>query len=279
MARKDYMSWKTLLRVAPRDDDLQSIQSLWTGALELLTSGERDWQQRLPQDLVDEKQLHGYEHIQALLSMRPNVGGNARFVQLACPFLMVISHPALLDCLSVDVYVEDQYSFISGSSGTRAIPFFHRLSNSLLKDHVTSPESNATSFEDTLLALATALREVLRRTYKATFHDGLPALVESIGTIDIDSNSVAVHAIETLVAELQRMISRAHALLTRDADDGEGNGIKLPPVLVSTFPQDVQLPGDRHDKDKRDITQIDIVPTEGEVRSEWPEFLPSPDIT
>ena len=48
MAREDYMSWKTLLRFAPRNNDLQSIQRIWTGALELLTSGERDWQQRLP---------------------------------------------------------------------------------------------------------------------------------------------------------------------------------------------------------------------------------------
>ena len=111
---EDYMSWRTLLRVAPRNNDLQSIQNLWTGALELLTNGEKDWQQRLPQDLVDEKQLHGYKHIQALLSMRPNVGGSASFVQLARPFLMVISHPALLDCLSVDVYVGDLYKFQGG---------------------------------------------------------------------------------------------------------------------------------------------------------------------
>jgi len=279
MAREDYMSWKTLLRVAPQNDDLQSIQRLWAGALELLTSGERDWQQRLPQDLVDEKQLHGYEHIQALLSMRPNVGGNGRFVQLARPFLMVISHPALLDCLSVDVYVGDLYNFISGSGGARAIPFFQSLTNSLVEDHVTSPENNATLFEDTLLALATALREVLRRTHKAIFHEDLPTLVESIRYIDLDTNSVAIHTIKIRVAELHRMISRAQAILVKDADDGEENGIKLPPVLVSTFPRDIQPAGDRHDNDKRDITEIDIVPTEGEVRSERPEFLPSPDTT
>ncbi|KAE9969426.1 hypothetical protein EG328_006874 [Venturia inaequalis] len=33
---------------------------------------------------------------------------------------------------------------------------------------------------------------------------------------------------------------------------------------------------DRHDNDKKSISQIAIIPTEGEIRSEWPEYLPSP---
>ncbi|KAF2672897.1 hypothetical protein BT63DRAFT_450926 [Microthyrium microscopicum] len=33
---------------------------------------------------------------------------------------------------------------------------------------------------------------------------------------------------------------------------------------------------DRHDNDKKSISQIAIIPTEGEIRSEWPEYLPAP---
>lgn len=33
---------------------------------------------------------------------------------------------------------------------------------------------------------------------------------------------------------------------------------------------------DRHDNDKKSISQIAIIPTEGEIRSQWPEYLPSP---
>jgi hypothetical protein len=91
------------------------------GALELLTNEERDWQQRLPQDLIDEEQLFGYEHVKYLLNMRPNGFGNARFIQLTRPFLIAITHSALLDCLSVDTYVGDLYNFISGSGGTRSL--------------------------------------------------------------------------------------------------------------------------------------------------------------
>jgi hypothetical protein len=39
---------------------------------------------------------------------------------------------------------------------------------------------------------------------------------------------------------------------------------------------DFEAPRDRHDNEKRDITQIAIIPTEREIRTGSPEFLPSP---
>ncbi|MCJ1246493.1 hypothetical protein MMC30_003701 [Trapelia coarctata] len=268
-------------RSSPQDKTIyrgKSIRQLWPGALELLASGERDWQQRLPQDLVDEEQLHGYEHIRALLSMRPTTGGKASFLELTRPFLMVITHPALLDCLSVDNHVGDLYTFISGSGGNRAIPFFQSLVNSLSDERLKALNTHESPGEDTLVALATALREVLRRTPKALYHEDLPALAESISkAIGRKRDSVAIHTVVERVAELQRMIYRAQGVLGRDTDDIEEGGIILQSVITSTYPRDIQLPGDRHDNDKRDITDIDVIPTEGEVRSERPEFLPSPN--
>lgn len=202
-AREDYISWKSILRAAPRQNDLRSIQQLWTGALDLLLGGEKDWQQRLLQDLVDEGNLHGYEHIQALLSMRPITGGQARFVELARPFLMVISHPAVLDCLSVDIYVGNLYNFISGSGGNRAIPFFQHIVNSLSDEHLKTAEPNKTATESTFVALATALREVMRRTPKALLHEDLPKLAESISkAVGQKADSVAIHTVVERVAEL-----------------------------------------------------------------------------
>lgn len=184
-----------MLRVAPRLNDLPSIQRLWTAALELLTSGEREWQHRLPADLVEEK-LHGFQHIQVLLSMRPNTGGKARILEFTQPFLMVITHPALLDCLSVDVYVGDLYNFISGSGGNRAIPFFQSLIESLPEKRLDTREADEVSAENTLVALATALREVLRRAPKALFHEDLPALAKGLSeNIDRNSDSVGIHTV------------------------------------------------------------------------------------
>jgi hypothetical protein len=279
IAREDYKSWKGILRTPPRDNDLEIVERLWVGALELLTNGERDWQQRLPQDLVDENQLFGYEHVKYLLNMRPNGCGNARFIQLTRPFLIAITHSALLDCLSVDTYVGDLYNFISGSGGTRALPFFQSLSNSLSEESRAPSEADTKIYEDLLVAMATALREVLRRTPKTLLHEDLPSLVESIKNasecLGLDSNSVAFHTVALRVAELQRMIRRTQGVLMEDIDDGKESAN---PIVASTYPRDIQLPGNRHDNDKLDITEISVLPTEDEIRSECPEFLPSPNV-
>ncbi len=50
--------------------------------------------------------------------------GSPYFVELARPFLQVITHKALLDSLAVDTAVGGLYNFISSNNGTRAIPLF-----------------------------------------------------------------------------------------------------------------------------------------------------------
>ena len=278
MARADYMSWKSILRTPPSNDGLQTAERLWSDALELLTNGERDWRQRLPRDLVDEE-LPGFNHVRNILDTRPNVGGDARFIRVARLFLMVITHSALLDCLSVDTYVGDLYNFISGSGGTRAIPFFQSLNNSILSETgLASRATDPESIEDLLIAMTTALRELLRRVPKAILHDDLPLVVQSLNNISevlgLDESSVAAHTLVKRVAELQRMIWRAQGIRSEDANPVEEH---TSPVVVSTYPRDIQLPGNRHDNDKMDITEINIIPTEDEIRSEHPDFLPSPN--
>ncbi|MCJ1464386.1 hypothetical protein MMC07_002999 [Pseudocyphellaria aurata] len=282
-AKEDYVTWKRFLKSPPLGPDLQRMEKLWSGALEILTNGERDWKQRLPQDLVDEDQgLHGLKHVQEIMSERANRGGDESFIEVARPFLLVITHPALLDCLTVDIYVGDLYNFISGSGGTRAVPFFQSLGNNLLKQRLASPGSSSQILEETLAAMATALREVLRRTQKALFHENILALVDTIHQIsssfDLSRSPVAIHTVVMRVAELQRMIRRAHGLLERDTNISDENALESRHEVTSTYPRDIQLPGDRHDNDRRDITEISILPTEDEIRSERIEFLPSTSI-
>jgi hypothetical protein len=44
-------------------------------------------------------------------------------------------------------------------------------------------------------------------------------------------------------------------------------------TLTSQLTIDPAAPGNRHDNDKDDITDIIIIPTESEIRSDYPEFL------
>lgn len=87
-----------------------------------------------------------------------------------------MTHTALLDCRSVDTSVGGLYNFISGSNGTRAIPFFKNFVAALrqapLPDTGTVPMS--------LFSMSTALCEMLNRERRAIFNEDLPSVVDSI---------------------------------------------------------------------------------------------------
>jgi hypothetical protein len=255
------------------------MERLWSGALVILDEEDRDWTQMLPRDLDDEGH-YGRQHIQTLLGMVAHTNGCREFVDLAHPFLLVITHPALLHCLSVDTFVGNLYNYISGSNGTRAIPFFKRLSTNLVEAHIESSKvSLIMTLAGTLVAMSTAICEVLRREPRATFHDDLPDLVDSLENIPeitgLDNRSTAFQILAKRVAELRAMIARAKGLLDHPEEPRVG-GVSTT-VVASTYPRDIALPGDRHDNDKLDITKIKILPTEDEIRSNIVEFLPSTD--
>ncbi len=230
----------------------------------------------LPRDLDDDN-YHGRAHINVLLGMKPHAHGQGTFVTLAQPFLFVMTHQALLDCLSVDTAVGGLYNFISGSHGTRAIPFFQRLTSSLEQTlGSTTPDLNAT-LEKTLMAMLRALRELLRRERRAAFHDDLPGLIHSIENLAevADGDSAIFQVMRNSITELHGVIGRATGLLRQD-EEPQVDGVSTT-VVTSTYPRDLVVPQDRHDNDKADITEINIFPTEDEVRSDHAVFLPSTD--
>jgi hypothetical protein len=278
-ARADYNAWKRFIKTPPTRNDIFTIERVWAGAFTILNGADRDWKQMLPRDLDDEA-YYGREHIHTVMGMVANPQDCREFVDLAQPFLLVITHPALLDCLSVDTFVGNLYNYISGSNGTRAIPFFKRLSTNLVEAQRASwSRITATNVEGTLSAMSTAICQVLRREQRATFHDELPDLVDSLENITeitgIDKSSTAYQLIIRRIAELRAMIARAKGLLSEE--EPQQSGISTT-VGTSTYPREIIIPRDRHDNDKMDITKIKLLPTEDEIRSNHMEFLPSTDL-
>jgi hypothetical protein len=108
--REDYSSWKRLIKRPPTTNDTRTMTTLWNNALDILNNGDRNWKQMLPRDL-DSEDNYGRDHIQALLSMVSHSDRCATFVTLLQPFLSVITHPAILYCLSVDTFVGSLYNF------------------------------------------------------------------------------------------------------------------------------------------------------------------------
>ena len=158
-ARSDYNAWRRLIKFSPRGNDDNHAVRLWNDALAILNGADRDRKQQLPRDLEKEEELHGIEHIKALLARRSRSSGHAVFVNMSKAFLQVMTHQSLLDCLSVDTSVGILYNFFGGTNGTRAIPFLAHLCEVLANlqldlDQPITQESR----ESTLIAISTALR-------------------------------------------------------------------------------------------------------------------------
>ena len=193
------------------------MERLWSGALVILDEEDRDWTQMLPRDL-DNDEYYGRQYIEALMSMVAHANGCREFVDLAHPFLSVITHPGLLHCLSVDTFVGNLYNHISSSNGTRAIPFFKRLTTNLVEAHLESSKASLIiTLAGTLVVMSTAICEVLKREQRAAFHGGLLGLVDSLENIaeitGIDIRSTTFHIIVNRAVELRVMIARAKGLL------------------------------------------------------------------
>ncbi|KAI9645837.1 hypothetical protein NHQ30_005272 [Ciborinia camelliae] len=276
--RHKYSSWKRLIKSRPISNDIRTMTILWQGALEILDGEDRDSKQMVARDLENDD-FHGREHIRVLLEMTTYSNGAGTFVELVRPFLDVITHQALLDCLSIDTYVGNLYNFIGGSNGSRAMPFFQSLLTNLLEIHDFVTTISKENIERALIAMSTCLRELVRRERRVLFHDDLPDIVTSlettVGVIGVDRSSAAFSIIPSRTQELRGMIARATGLLYQE---NQSQVAEVSTTAVqSTYPREIILPNGRHDNDKMDITDIGILPTEDEIRSEAVEFLPSTD--
>jgi hypothetical protein len=98
----------------------------------------------------------------------------------------------------------------------------------------------------TLIAMLTAICEVLRKEPRATFHDDLSDLVDSLENIlevtNLDNGSTTFQIIANRVAELQAMIAHAKGLLDHPEEPGVG-GV-LTTVVTSTYPREIAFLGD-----------------------------------
>lgn len=279
-AKTHYYSWKRLIKIPPRPNDIGTIRLVWTRALEILDGNDREGKQMLPRDL-DNEDYFGRQHMQTLLTMETHAGGQQTFLDLARPFVLVMSHPALLDCLTVDTSVGNLYNFMSGSNGSRAIAFFQSLSTNLVEQHLESTAKISTPvLETTLQAMTISLGELLKREARASFHDDLPDLLNSLENVAhislSDQNSVPVQDVLNRIRQIRTMVARTGRLLHED-EAPTVNGISTT-VVTSTYPREINLPRDRHDNDKMDFVKIKILPTEDEIRSDHPEFLPSTEL-
>jgi hypothetical protein len=279
-ARLQYNTWKRIIKRDPRFQESTSQQLLWHGALEILDGNDRNSKQSLVQDLESEE-YHGRQYILQAMEMTKQTTQNIEvYLEIVGLFLQVMTHRDLIKPLSIDTYVGNLYSFIAGTNGTRAVPFFRRIADSLLNLIATGDTLTFQSHEAQrcLDYLGSAIHEVLTRERRARFNDEIPGLLDALGALsnhmNAASHSSTYDAFQQQREHIRRLVDGANGLLQTPTI---GNGNQPDRRVVSTYPHDIVVPGGRHDNDHDDISKIKIFPTDPEIQFEGAEFLPSCD--
>ncbi|KAL5337619.1 hypothetical protein BJX70DRAFT_409080 [Aspergillus crustosus] len=272
-ARNDYFEWKRLLRYGIQGTGYsrrqhEEIVGFWNQALEILDSDSRENHQFLAKDLVDDK-LQGYDFILATADA-DSPDGLGRLPGYDEPFLRVMTHDSLLNCLSVDSFVGTLYTFFGGTNGERAIRYLRSVCQNLMSD------DEDVSLDMMKLVLNT-IYQLLSRVRRARFHEDIRALLdlthELVSKMTATCSRADLDGVRSKIETMRRLIASANSsLVTRSAREG-------PPSqttgLLSSFPMEMEIPGGRHDNDLADISQVQILPTHGEIVSDSSEYLPS----
>ncbi|KAJ5460977.1 uncharacterized protein N7458_002529 [Penicillium daleae] len=279
-ARNQYFDWKRLLRNGILGSgysrrEHEEIVQFWNGALEILESDSRENHQFLAKDLVDDN-LHGYDFILATADA-DNPEGVRPIPTYDEPFLKVITHTSLLNCLSVDSFVGTLYTSFGGTNGDRAIRYLKSVCRSLMSKGEETNENVPVISLDMMKLLLNTLYQLLSRVRRARFHDEIPTLIDLIREVgsqitetcskaDIDGLESRLEVMQSLIASANRSLftPRPHEENPQESRSA-----------LSSFPLDMQTPGGRHDNDLAEISQVQILPTHGEIVSGNSEYLPS----
>jgi hypothetical protein len=243
----------------------------------MLEENDRDLTQQLPRDLDTEDKDHNCRHhIKAIMNRRARDGDATQLIRDCQQFLLTMTHPSMLDGLAVDTYVGSLYNFMSGSNGTRAIPFFQHLCECLVAARTDNNPSMSTDIlESTLVASSVALRELLKRESRARFNEDLEALTATMETaatvFATDKPTITSIIVVNHVRCIRDMVGRANGLLSMEAVGADSL------LAASSYLRELVVPSDRHDNDKLDMTEIVIFPTRDEIMSDAKEFLPFTD--
>jgi hypothetical protein len=282
-ARGIYNNFRKYLSGYHEPSDAHVMKQVWKGAAAVLLEGDRDWTQQLPRDLDESTgTCDGRAHIKAVVEKKARTTDPDNFIEVANSFLSVITHSSLLDCLAVETYIDGIYMFISGNNGKRALVYFQHLCETLVTVRLEDASSVAQNIlEQVLIKISIALYELLKRDRQARLNDRLEPLVETLCNaaeiVPVETPSTAATVVNKYVQNIRQMIARERGLVQEDEDSDDDQPAILQGVATS-YPRDLVVPNDRHDNDKKDITDIIIFPARDEIMSDAKEFLPSTDV-
>ncbi|KAJ6185870.1 hypothetical protein N7519_007171 [Penicillium mononematosum] len=234
-------------------------------------------QQFLVRDLVDDD-LDGHGFILATIDTTGQDSTHHIPVYVE-PFLKVITHSSLLDCLSVDSFVGSMYATFGGPNGDRAIGFLESVCRCMINSCEKNSNNRTLVTPDMVKLLLSALYQLLYRVRRARFHDDLASLLGSL--YELVHKMIKVYskadleALDNRIEIMRNVVASALRGLVPPTVPEESVPRISTRLAQSTFPMDTEIPGGRHDNDLAEISEIQILPTQGEIVSDNSEYLPS----
>ena len=275
--RSKYLDWKRLLRRQPSQvDNRAELENFWSQALAIVESSEVDQYQMLVRDLTDD-QYAGCLYLIRTLELRTARVQWCHICSITRDMLKLITHPKVLDCLSIDTPVGTMYSIISGSNGNRVVPFLIFFSTGLESSYRRQdiPTHELAAYVPLMLE---AIHELLRREKRMAFCEDLPTLFDQLDLVIpyLDTESDRIMKVDKL-GVLRKIARLSTGLVTTSINKEQARPRGVASNTSSVYPRELKLPGTRHDNDHLNIAHISILPTVDELNSDQVDFLPSTD--
>jgi hypothetical protein len=245
--------WRNLIKASPKTNNLRTVQNFWLETLNILDQGEEKASQNIARDLTN-RDLFGYQHIEAILDIDLT---QHNILEYAQPFLLVISHTALLNCISIKSNVNDLYNIIDGNS--RGLTFLTNVCSAILADFESNVRMYST--EKSLVATTTVLCEVVSHNKQVPFSDRISHLLNLIERIllkaQISEQSSSYSFVANRVQRLKRVFCRLETVGTETARAKASSTGTIEP------------------HDRPDLTKVEILPTYADIRKIPWKALPS----
>ncbi|KAI0120737.1 hypothetical protein BJ170DRAFT_162088 [Xylariales sp. AK1849] len=282
-APEQYLDLKRLLRRDMEVADAYAIDQsfrVWTAALAVLDGDSRDFHQCVARDLTSDE-LQGHEIIVRTAGICTRYSDDDTVLRTIEPLLRVLTHPALLDSISVDSFLGVIYRSFGGTNGDRGLALFSSLCRRLTTRATRSLDTSIPVVAaDTVKLMLTALHQLVARKHRARFNDDLAPLFEAIdGLVNIVAASDPTAELQVWKRQLdvtRRIVDIATGRLVSDTHIEDI--IDNPNRTMSSFPLTIAVPGGRHDNDHADIRHIQVLPTLEEISCSQAECLPSTNL-
>ena len=268
--RAAYNRWNKSLECR-KDSKLgpDHLRQIWTAGYDLLETGSGELHARLLADLVDEK-TGGPFIIGRTILTSANHDNQTHRLALYEALLKVVTHPSLISHPTApNDHLGFLYTIIGEEDGVKGIEWLKKLTGSFnrkLRQQIHS-----------LVHLTAKALEQLLNRYPPLKHDNRSsALCKMLNTFS-----------SVRVLDVAQTTRNTHGPATPGTAAAIGNihtdhTPQLPPRIKQpqlVIPSAKAKPGGRHDNDFLAISDIQILPTYGEIMSQRLEYLPTTDFT